>query len=317
MKNDANTNQVTFSASPTEEEVKLIQKRLEDYGREQTHGELDNPGIEINLVLKDNEGNVVGGLGVSTMIRVMHLDVFWVAEEYRKLGYGRDLVLEAERIGREKGCILSHTWSFSFQSPGFYQKIGYEVVGIYDGYPDGITEYVLRKSLQRHDQTLLASKQMSGARDSRRFSITENATAEEMKIVHAGLHNYVVEHIRDGKYKPGRAINLVVKDQEKVVGGLLAWTPIMNLAIENIWLDEGYRGRGHGTKLVLDAERIAKEHGCIACQICSLSFQAPEFFQKLGYETFGIDDGYPDPIKEYYFIKKFESLNPTNPHQAF
>jgi len=305
MKNSDRT-QVTFSDSPTEEEVKLIEKGLEDYNREQTNGELDNPGIEINLVLKDDEGKVVGGLGVSTALRVMHLEVFWVAKEYRKLGYGRELVLEAERIGREKGCILSHTWTFSFQAPEFYKKIGYELVAIYDGYPDGITEHIFRKRLQRHDQSPVESKRMRGDGDSGRFSITENATKEEMRIVGAGLNKHVKEQIGKERLGSGVEIRLVVKDQEKVVGGLLAWMPLMNMTIEHIWLDEGYRGLGYGCKLMLEAEKIAQEHRCIACLTYSFSFQSPGFFQKLGYETFGIDDGYPDPIEEHYLTKKFE-----------
>ncbi len=53
MKNGDNTNRFTFSDTPTQEEVNVIQKGLEDYNREQTNGELDNPGIEIRLVIKD------------------------------------------------------------------------------------------------------------------------------------------------------------------------------------------------------------------------------------------------------------------------
>jgi len=148
MKSGDSANQVTFSASPTEEEVKLIQKGLKDYDMEQTHGELDNPGIEINLVLKDGKGNVVGGLNASTMVRVMHLEVFWVAEEYRKLGYGKKLVLEAERIAKENGCIACQICSLSFQSPEFFQKLGYETFGIDDGYPDPIEEHYFIKRFE-------------------------------------------------------------------------------------------------------------------------------------------------------------------------
>ena len=109
MVNDDDTDRLKLSDTPTREEIDVIQKGLEDFNREQTDGEFDNPGIEINLVLRDSEGNVVGGLNASTMIRVMHLEVLWVAEAYRKLGYGRELVLESERIGYEKGCITSQT----------------------------------------------------------------------------------------------------------------------------------------------------------------------------------------------------------------
>ncbi|MHA1925104.1 MAG: hypothetical protein ACXABV_07220 [Candidatus Thorarchaeota archaeon] len=55
----------------------------------------------------------------------------------------------------------------------------------------------------------------------------------------------------------------------------------------------------------MEAERIAKENGCISGQAWVLSFQTLKFFQKLGYEVFGISEDYPEPTKECYFIKKY------------
>jgi GNAT superfamily N-acetyltransferase len=306
MESGDRSNQFTFSDTPTEVEVNLIQERLEEYNREQTSGEYDEPGIEVNLVVKDVEGSVVGGVNASTMLRVMHLEALWVADEYRKLGYGSELVLAAERIGFEKGCITSQTWSLSFQAPGFYQKIGYEVLGVYDGYPDGITETVLMKRLPPHDDARLEGHGMRSDSPSRRFSITQDVTEEEMKIVHAGLGRYVDEQI--GDKRDGTRIELVIRDPtDDVIGGLLAFITMSNLIIEHLWVDERHRGLGLGRKLMMKAERIAKENGCIAAQTYALSFQAPEFFRKLGYEAFGFSDGYPDPVKEYYFIKRFGS----------
>lgn len=289
---------LTFSDTPTEREIDLVRQRMEEYNREQTNGEYDKPGVEINLVLKDVQGKVVGGVSASTQVRVMYLEALWVADAYRKRGYGRDLVLAAERVGFDKGCITSHTWSLSFQAPGFYQKIGYEVLGIYDGYPDGITESVLGKRLEPHQRV--------GLEENGRFSITEDVTEEEMGIVHAGLGRYVDEHI--GNKRDGIGIKLVIRDSAAdVIGGLLAFTTMRNLVIELLWLNERYRGRGLGRKLILEAERIATENGCIAVQASALSFQSPEFFRRMGYTVFGASDGYPDPVKEYYLIKRFGS----------
>ncbi|MFW9920090.1 MAG: GNAT family N-acetyltransferase [Candidatus Thorarchaeota archaeon] len=58
-----------------------------------------------------------------------------------------------------------------------------------------------------------------------------------------------------------------------------------------------------GTRLVREGERMAKEEGCISCQTSSYSFQAPGFYQKLGYEVFGVFEGYPNDIKKYYLGK--------------
>jgi ribosomal protein S18 acetylase RimI-like enzyme len=306
MQNSNDPCRFTVSDSPTKEEINTIRKGLEEYNREQTNGEYDEPGIEINLVLKDSEGNVVGGINASTMLRVMHLEALWVADEVRKLGYGRELVLAAERIGFEKGCITSQTWSLSFQAPGFYQKIGYEVLGVYDGYPDGITETVLMKRLRLHHEAPLERNGIRRDGHSWPFSITEDVTQEEMAIVHRGLGRFVDEQI--GDKRDGIKINLATRDPtEGIIGGLLAFTTMSNMIVEHLWIDTRHRRLGLGRKLVLEAERIAQESGCIAAQTYALSFQAPGFFQKLGYETFGISDGYPDPVHEYYLIKRLKA----------
>lgn len=296
-------NQLTISDTPTEREANLIRERLDETCRIQTNGEYDEPGIEINLVLRDPQGTVVGGVNASTMLRVMHLEVLWVAEEYRRLGHGRDLVLEAERIGFEKGCITSQTWSLSFQAPGFYRKIGYEVLGVYDGYPDGITETVLMKRLRLRDPARLPGERADRDGDSKGCSIAEDATVAEMRVVRAGLGSHFREQTPNEQ--EGIRIDLAIRDHTgNVIGGLLAFTVIRNLVIEHLWIDDRYRGLGLGKKLVAEAEGIAKENGCIACQTYCFSFQAPEFLKKMGYEVFGISDGYPDPVKEYYFTKR-------------
>ncbi|MBN1135838.1 MAG: GNAT family N-acetyltransferase [Anaerolineae bacterium] len=302
----ADTIRLTFSDSPTEEEARFVHDRLEQYNRAQTHGEYDQPGIEIGLVLRGSDGSVVGGVTASTMLRVMHLEALWVAKEYRNLGHASRLVLRAERIGLEKGCIASQTQSFSFQAPGFYQKIGYTVLGIYDGYPDGITEYTLMKRLRSRGLAPAGGMRTVGGEAPGDFSITEPAAPEELNAVHWGLGAHVDEFVGAERDNPGIGIRLVVKDATgQVMGGLLAWTTLRNMILDDVWLDERCRGRGLGARLMTEAERIARRAGCIACQTYSFSFQAPQFFQRLGYEVYGISDGYPRPVTQYCLIKRF------------
>jgi GNAT superfamily N-acetyltransferase len=296
----------TYSDSPTQEEASFVHRKLEEYNRAQTSGEYDEPGIEIGLVLKSPEGTVVGGITAGTMLRVMYLEALWVAKEYRKKGHGSRLVLQAERIGFEKGCMAVQTQSFSFQAPGFYQKIGYHVLGIYDGYPGGITEYTVMKRLPSHHQAPAGGIGGPGDEASLGLSITAPATPEDLKAVHAGLYSYVDEHVGAARDNPGITIRLVAKDATgQVIGGLLAWTTLRNMILDDVWVDERWRGRGIGTELMTEAERIARSAGCIACQTYSFSFQSPQFCQKLGYVAYGVSDGYPRPVTEFYFIKRF------------
>jgi ribosomal protein S18 acetylase RimI-like enzyme len=300
-----NTTRFTINEHPTKEEMGVIKHRLEEYNMAQTNGEWNKPEMEINVVLKDNDRNVIGGINASTLCRAMWLEVFWVDEEYRGQGYGRDLLLEAERIGIENGCVASGTWTFSFQAPEFYQKVGYEVIGIFNGYVEGVTEYVLMKNLKSDGRKRV---NLHYGDKSQCFTISETTNEDDMKVVSEGLHKYVMGHVGELRKKYREiGIRLVIKNHDgEIIGGINAGTTLGTMYTEEIWIDEKYRKQGYGKELMLKAEEIAKENGCISGQTWVLSFQAPGFFQKLGYEPFGVSDGwYPNGIMEYDFIKRF------------
>jgi len=293
------SNLLPISENPTEEEMKLVKKRLEDHNKQFPNGELDIPTPDISLVLKDRNENIVGGVITSMLTGVMHLEVLWIDELYRGRGYGRDLVLQAESIAKAKGYPASQTWTFSFQAPEFYKSIGYKLIGIFDGYTSGITEHILLKKFESNVQAYETNGLLQHG-----FTITEDTSEDSMKILHEGLHKYVTKHIGGLRKKnPEVKINLVIKDEGNVVGGAQAYTLLKVVHTVRLWIEEKYRNQGYGKELLSTIERIAKENGCISGLVDALSFEAPEFFQKHGYEIFGISDAYNNSILEY-FLKK-------------
>ena len=302
---DQSTRQFSISDSPTPEEIKEIQDRVENHKRVKTEGEIDRPGIDISLLLKDSLGKVQGGIIASTVFRVMHLEVLWVSEEFRRCGYGSQLVLNAEVVGYEEGCLSSQTWTFAFQGPGFYPTLGYEQLGTYDGYPDDLTEHVFLKHLASNHELDSRMVRILEEPDSRGLYLTDLVSEADTKILHEGLHSHVKVHV--GDKDRGIKIALVIKDKVgELIGGLYAWTTLDNMIFEYLWIDEGYRDIGLGSKLIQGAEKAALNHGCIASQAYCFSFQALGFFKKMGYEILGVSDGYPPPVKEYYLIKKYD-----------
>ena len=85
----------------------------------------------------------------------------------------------------------------------------------------------------------------------------------------------------------------------------MAYTTLKAVHLVLLWIDENHRNQGHGKELLETAEAIAVEHGCISGLINVLSYQSPVFFRHHGYEVFGVSDGYPDSIKEYFLKKRF------------
>jgi len=289
-----------ISNIPTLEEMDRIQAAVESDKHFKTHGEYYDGGVGISLAVKDAAGKIVGGVLASTVYRVMHLEVLWVDEKFRRQGYGSQLVLGAEQIGLEKGCLTAQTWTFSFQGPGFYPTIGYRLIGVYDGYPNGITEHAFMKRLHPDP----SKSTVFEVPDSKGFYLTAGVSEADEKTLHQGLHQHVIEHVGDG-YK-GIEIKLVARDQAgELVGGLSAWTTLQNLIFDHIWIEERFRGRGLGRRLMQEMEKIAKDTGCIASQASCFSIQSLGFFEKMGYKILGVSDGYPPPVREYYLVKKY------------
>lgn len=299
------SNRFVIINNPTDQEMETISEGLRVYDSQQPFGELDVPYNDINLVLRDLDGNVVGGIITSMKTGVMHLEVLWIDERYRGLGYGRDLVLEAEKIGKANGYTTSQTWTFSFQGPEFYKAIGYKVIGICDVYPDNITEFVFMKRLDNTWRGLEKKDRTRPDDKFKGFTISEDKSEDAMKVLDKGLGGYVKEQAGESLKKyPGIRVKLAIKDDDQIIGGISAFTAIGVLHIELMWVNERFRGQGLGRRLLTEAEKIAKEKGAVSGLTWVLSFNSPEFFQKCGYEVFGVSDGYPDPVKEYYLKKR-------------
>lgn len=301
MNTQSNSGRFHVVANPSDDEAKEFQQGLTAFNMKQTNGEFNSPQPWINLVLKDHEGTIVGGIMTSTLFWAQYLEVLWVDKKYRRLGYGRDLVLEAERLSKKNGCITSHTYTFSWQAPDFYQAVGYKLIATYDGYIEGITELILMKRLDTVDD--VSAKKV----DSTRFTISEDSTEESKKIVRKGLGSDFDEHASDllKKY-PKTGFKLVTKnDDGQVIGGVNGYTILGTMFVGGLWVDERYRGQGYGKDLLMHAEQLARKKKCIAGQTACFSFQNLDFMRKQGYDTYGVSDGYPSEVKEYYLIKKF------------
>jgi ribosomal protein S18 acetylase RimI-like enzyme len=79
---------------------------------------------------------------------------------------------------------------------------------------------------------------------------------------------------------------ITVRDEaQQVVGGLVGATCFGWLQIQAVWLADGWRGRGYGTRLIRQAEDEARARGCPRVFLETLSFQALPFYEKLGYQV--------------------------------
>lgn len=126
---------------------------------------------------------------------------------------------------------------------------------------------------------------------------------EDWDYISSHLAQFNVNQSEGLSRKPGTQISLTLKEDGKIIGGINCKAIYMSLIIDHLWIAEERRGEGHGTRLVLEAENRAHEEGCISSQTSTYSFQAPEFYQKMGYSIIGVFEGYPNGIKKFYLGK--------------
>lgn len=106
-------------------------------------------------------------------------------------------------------------------------------------------------------------------------------------------------------YDDYRPLALFVRnDQGAIIAGLAGFTWGRTLKIELLWVHETLRGQGYASRLVETAEREAVARGCQHAVLDTHSFQAPDFYPKLGYVRCGLAEDWPLGHQEIYFQKR-------------
>lgn len=94
-------------------------------------------------------------------------------------------------------------------------------------------------------------------------------------------------------------------DNGEIVGGIAGRTIYHQFLIEVLWVHNDKRGQGLGIQLMEIAEREARARGCIAAQVDTLSFQAPKFYEKMGFQITGKVTGVANSPDRYFLLKHY------------
>lgn len=90
------------------------------------------------------------------------------------------------------------------------------------------------------------------------------------------------------------------------LGGLVArFSPELKwVFVELLAVGEDGRGKGIGGQLMARLEGEARARLMDGIWLDTFSFQAPEFYRRLGYTEFGRIEGYPDNEARHFFFKR-------------
>ncbi len=102
---------------------------------------------EFSVFLKNDSGNVFGGIQAHFDKESVYIEALWVDEKLRKQGYGSKLMNAAEQEAIKHGCIFSITDTLDFQAEDFYLKNGYQRMGEIKKYWYEHSRFFLKKVL--------------------------------------------------------------------------------------------------------------------------------------------------------------------------
>jgi len=136
-----------------------------------------------------------------------------------------------------------------------------------------------------------------------KFQVINEDDSAVFDTLIAGLKEHKYEHMGPEDTLP---LSVVARDEDnKIIGGVSGRTIYKNFLIGIVWVDKETRGTGLGRKLMEFAEVEAKKRGCLVAQLDTLSFQAPDFYQKLGFDIVGTVPGFPGSPERYFLLKTF------------
>jgi GNAT superfamily N-acetyltransferase len=135
------------------------------------------------------------------------------------------------------------------------------------------------------------------------ITLEENASAEDRAILSSGLDQHM-EALFPGKHAADVVI-FIRDDAGGIVGGVIGnYGSFGWIYVDTLWVGEELREQGYATKLMAMIEAEGKRHGCTNIYLNTFSFQAPRFYEKLGYTVFAELEDFPPGHTRLFLRKK-------------
>lgn len=137
--------------------------------------------------------------------------------------------------------------------------------------------------------------------------VTNVVDHEIEKLIGAGLSSFNDEVTG---YSDRQALAVLVKDPVtgQVLGGATGRSSLGLLFLDLFYLPEGLRGMGLGTAVLQAFEAEGRRRGCVAGVLYTISFQAPKFYERHGWQRFGEIECEPPGTSRIFLTKQLSAV---------
>jgi GNAT superfamily N-acetyltransferase len=118
------------------------------------------------------------------------------------------------------------------------------------------------------------------------IELTDAPTAADEAVIDNGLAAFNAAY---SDYHDKRPLAALARDKAtgQTLGGILGRTSLGLLFIDLVYLPETLRGQDLGSRMMDMVEREAARRGCRSATLMTITYQAPKFYERLGWHEFG------------------------------
>ncbi|GAA4348055.1 GNAT family N-acetyltransferase [Angustibacter luteus] len=103
---------------------------------------------------------------------------------------------------------------------------------------------------------------------------------------------------------PAQELTVRMDEDGDLVAGASGWTWGRAAGIGLTWVRDDRRGDGVGAALIAAFEAAAQDRGCTHVFVTSFTFQAPAFYERLGYVEIFRWEAVPTPGRDDVHLRK-------------
>ncbi len=138
------------------------------------------------------------------------------------------------------------------------------------------------------------------------ISVSATIDAEVEHVILDGLNAYndtITGH------SDRQVLSVVVRDRDsqRVLGGAMGRTSLGLLFLDLFYLPAALRGLGLGSRILAQFEEEGRRRGCVSAVLYTISFQAPAFYERRGWRTFGEIACSPEGTSHVFMSKALQA----------
>jgi ribosomal protein S18 acetylase RimI-like enzyme len=142
-----------------------------------------------------------------------------------------------------------------------------------------------------------------------RIDVVDTLVPDEVAAIEERLYRF---NVAATGISDGRELGIFVRDEAgTLMGALIGTTWGGCCEIRILWVSQAERRRGLGRALMTRAEGEARARGCVQVVLHTHTFQAPDFYRRLGYHVIGEIPNYPRGHSNLALSKPLEPAEET------